>query len=106
MQKPFFSSETIVTKLFCHYWQKLTPEQRKVVYKNVLLLVENPRHPGLRAHPTHRCPGIWECYWSNTGRIVYSRWGSSFVLYAVGGHEVVDRVHRLCLQAAKQRGNR
>jgi hypothetical protein len=92
-EKPFFSAGVIVTNLFCHYWLKLTPKQRKLASKKILLLAKNHRHPGLRAHPLHRCPGKWGCSLSKTERLVYSRCRGLFILHAVGGHEVIDQAH-------------
>ncbi len=96
-EKPFFSPEVKVTRIFCEYWLKLTPEQQKIARKKIALLVENYRHSSLKTHPIHRCPGKWECSLSKTKRLVYARSKDGqcqYILYAVGGHDVVDSASR------------
>lgn len=89
----FFPEGVILTNLFCSYWLKLTPKQRKRARKKIMLLAKNCRHPGLKTHPVHRCPGTWDCSLSKTERLVYSRRGSTFILHMIGGHSVIDKAH-------------
>lgn len=56
-------------------------------------LAHNPAHPSLNAHKLHRAPGKWECYVSDSHRIIFEHGQDELRLWAIGDHAVIDRVH-------------
>jgi addiction module RelE/StbE family toxin len=61
------------TETFEEYYGKLPMEIQKKVKKVIHLLVENPRHPSLRAEPIEGAPGIYKARVDRGYRLTYER---------------------------------
>lgn len=83
-----------VTEAFLRAWRKLSPQLQEIIKVKVALLRVNPRHPMLRSHRIRRTDGvIWECYVNYSYRMLYQYKDDRLLLFDVGRHSVVDRVH-------------
>lgn len=68
-----------------------TPEQRAAILNTIARLEQNPRHPGLHAHPLRGSGGVWEAYVNSGDRITYHRDGDRLVLRMNCNHDEVLR---------------
>ena len=83
-------SEDFVRKL-----DNLSLSMRENVARKVRLLVENPGHPSLNVHPLHQVKerDIWDCYISDSMRLLYEIEVGNLHLWDLGSHAIVDKVH-------------
>ena len=67
---------------------------KKIVLEKIRLLSENPRHPSLNVHPLHNIKAnIWDCYITDKMRLLYENKDGNLLLWDIGEHAIVDRVH-------------
>ncbi len=72
------------TERFKKSYRKLSPEDKELVKKAIRLLVENPRHPGLRVKRIKGTAGIWEARASQSCRMTFGIRGDTYLLRNVG----------------------
>ena len=95
-----FGTQVTVTEHFLRDWQTLSPQMQRVVKTKVGLLTSNPRHPSLKVHRLRRLGGaIWECYISNTHRLLYHQKQGQMYLHSLGKHQLIDKCHLRKYQA-------
>ncbi len=89
-----FGIQVTPTNKFIRDWHTLTPQMQRLVKTKVELLTANPRHPSLKVHRLRRLKGlVWECYISNTHRLLYQQQQGQLYLYSLGKHELIDKCH-------------
>jgi mRNA-degrading endonuclease YafQ of YafQ-DinJ toxin-antitoxin module len=86
----FFSSFER-TKRFEKAYRALTKAQREQVEKAIVLLVQNPAHPGLATHPVQPGKYFWEAYINRHDRMIYVPEGSHLVLVDIVKHDDIDK---------------
>lgn len=64
---------------------------RRAIAKTVELLGDNPRHPGLQAHPIQGCAGVWEAYVDRANRVTFHYDGPRIVLRKNCNHDILRR---------------
>lgn len=86
----------VKTREFREAWEELTPRLQTIVNRKIYLLAQNPGHPSLKTHRLHHAKAdrMFECYVSTTMRILYQCKGGTIFLHCVGGHQIVDQVHK------------
>jgi len=75
------------TRRFQDGYALLTEEGAEHVRKSLLLLAENPRHPGLRVKKIQGTDGIWEARAGLSIRLTFERRDDLIVLRNVGPHD-------------------
>jgi superfamily I DNA/RNA helicase/mRNA-degrading endonuclease YafQ of YafQ-DinJ toxin-antitoxin module len=86
--------DILVSDIFDQSLQQLTPSVQENVFKKVNLLAQNPAHPSLKAHRLHQAKGnIWDCYISDSMRLLYEIKDGTLRLWDIGSHAIVDTVH-------------
>ena len=75
------------TERFRRSYRKLPPEDKELVKKAIRLLMENPRHPGLRVKRIKGTVGIWEARVSRSCRMTFEIRGDMYLLRNVGKHD-------------------
>jgi mRNA interferase RelE/StbE len=89
-----FGTQVTPTNKFIRDWKTLSPQMQRLVKTKVELLSNNPRHPSLKVHRLRRLRGlVWECYISNTHRLLYQQQEGQLYLHSLGKHELVDKCH-------------
>src|SRR5260370_33603403 len=80
---------------FVRMLDSLSLSMRDVVFRKVRLLVDNPGHPSLNVHPLHQVKerDIWDCYISDSMRLLYEIVEGNLHIWALGSLAIVDRVH-------------
>ncbi len=80
---------------FVRMLDSLSLSMRDVVFRKVRLLVDNPGHPSLNVHPLHQVKerDIWDCYISDSMRLLYEIEEGNLHLWDLGSHAIVDKVH-------------
>ena len=79
--------ELLVTKNFEEALERYP--HKKVVYKAIGQLLENPRHAGLNAHRYEQArDGIWIAYISDGDRIIYEPKDKTLCLWRLGTHDI------------------
>lgn len=66
-------------------------ELRQRALDKLKKLAENPYHPSLNAHRLHAAEGKWECYVTDSHRIIYEPLGNELRLWKIGTHQIIDR---------------
>lgn len=85
-----------VTQDFDNAFRSLPEQKQEIVRRKVEYLARNPYHPSLKAHRVKQADGqIWECYIDQGMRLLYEVQRKTLRLWYLGGHAIVDRVHRL-----------
>jgi len=75
------------TERFRRSYRKLPPEDKELVKKAIRLLMEDPRHPGLRVKRIKGTVGIWEARVSRSCRMTFEIRGDMYLLRNVGKHD-------------------
>ena len=75
------------TDRFQRAYNDLTDQDAERVKKALRLLVENPRHPGLRVKRVQGTDRIWEARASLSIRLTFEMHGDLIVLRNVGAHD-------------------
>ena len=75
------------TDHFQRAYNDLTDQDAERVKKALRLLVENPRHPGLRVKRVQGTDRIWEASASRSIRLTFEMHGDLIVLRNVGAHD-------------------
>src|SRR5258706_10447753 len=92
--------DILVSDSFDQSLQQLTPSVQENVFKKVNLLAQNPAHPSLKAHCLHQARGnIWDCYISDSMRLLYEIKDGTLRLWDIGLHTILDTVHLRCFAA-------
>ena len=80
---------------FVRMLDSLSLSMRDVVFRKVRLLIDNPGHPSLNVHPLHQVKerDIWDCYISDSMRLLYEIEEGNLHLWDLGSHAIVDKVH-------------
>lgn len=81
----------VLTKRFKRRFERKTPQQRAAIMRTLARLEENPRHPGLNAHPLRGSGGVWEAYINTGDRVSYQRDGDRLILRMNCNHDEVLR---------------
>ena len=98
--------DVVTSDDFEHGLSQLPLSMREIVIKKVRLLAENPAHPSLNTHRVKLVKGhIWECYITESMRLLYEVKEKCLYLWELGSHAIVDNV-RLRGFAANTRFNR
>ncbi|MEO8956199.1 MAG: 3'-5' exonuclease [Ktedonobacteraceae bacterium] len=98
--------DVVTSDAFEHGLSQLPLAMRETVIKKVRLLAENPAHPSLKTHRLKLAKGhIWECYITESMRLLYEVKDKCLYLWELGSHAIVDNV-RLRGFAANTRFNR
>ena len=77
------------TERFRRAYRKLGPDNRKRARKAIRLLLENPRHRGLRVKRVKGTRGIWEARVSRSCRLTFELQRDTYLLRNVGEHNEV-----------------
>lgn len=87
--------QILVSDEFLDAFDSSDPAFRRRVVQKVRLLVTDPTHPGLNVHRLERIKATnkWECYVTDSHRIIFERGDGVLKLWKLGDHRVVDRVH-------------
>lgn len=86
--------EILATKSFAQALER--HPHKGHVNKIINLLMVNPRYPSLNSHVRYQISdnrSIWECYVSNSERILYELKDAVLRLWDLGSHSVVDKAH-------------
>lgn len=83
----------IVSDLYRETLEQLTIQMQRIVAQKVRLLTEHPGHPSLKTHRVRRSKNLWICYISVSMRLLYWQNPSTLHLVALGGHNIIDKVH-------------
>ncbi len=76
--------------------QKLSQLGRKRVLEKIGYLVQDPCHPSLNTHRLHLTKidaDIWDCYISDSMRLLYEVKDGTLRLWSLGSHAIVDKAH-------------
>src|SRR5258707_5531156 len=85
-----------VTQDFDTTFRQLPVQKQEIIKRKVKYLIQNPQHPSLNAHRVKQADGqIWECYIDQGTRLLYEIQQKTLRLWYLGGHAIVDRVHKL-----------
>lgn len=85
--------EIVVSDQFVAAFDRLSGDLHQRAQRAIGQLAHNPAHPSLKAHKIYRTPGKWECYVSDSHRIIFEPAKDGLRLWAIGDHAVIDRVH-------------
>nr|HET6902213.1 ATP-dependent helicase [Ktedonobacteraceae bacterium] len=98
--------DVVTSDAFERGLSQLPLSMRETVIKKVRLLAENPAHPSLNTHRLKLVKGhIWDCYITESMRLLYEVKDKCLYLWELGPHAIVDNV-RLRGFAANTRFNR
>ena len=85
-----------VTQDFDTAFRPLPAQKQEIIKRKVEYLAQNPYHPSLNAHRVKQADGqIWECYIDQGMRLLYEVQQKTLRLWYLGGHAIVDRIHKL-----------
>ena len=70
---------------------KKPAELQAAIARCVELLVDNPRHPGLRTHRMQGAAGVWEAYVDRSSRVAFHYEGETIVLRKHCNHDILRR---------------
>jgi len=87
--------DILVSEDFVRMLDSLSFSMRDIVRRKIRLLAENPRHPSLNVHPLHQVKerDIWDCYISDSMRLLYEIEEGKLHVWDLGSHAIVDKVH-------------
>ncbi|MGH2560901.1 MAG: 3'-5' exonuclease [Thermomicrobiales bacterium] len=85
--------EIVVSDHFDAAFGQMPDALRHRAHRAINQLARNPAHPSLKTHKLYRTPGKWECYVTDSHRIIYEHESDELRLWAIGDHSVIDRVH-------------
>ena len=69
----------------------MPPELLQRALDKLEKLAANPYHPSLNAHRLHAAEGKWECYVTDSHRIIYEPLGDELRFWKIGTHQIIDR---------------
>src|SRR5712692_11977999 len=73
---------------------RLTLSMHENVFRKLHLLAENPGHPSLNTHRLQSAKAnIWDCYITQSVRLLYEIKEGNLHLWDLGPHSIVDNVH-------------
>lgn len=78
------------TKTFKELFLKLTKVEQKQGAKALRFLAENPKHRSLQVHKMEGTD-FWEAYVNDDIRIIFEHNGDTFVLRAIGHHDILRK---------------
>jgi mRNA-degrading endonuclease RelE of RelBE toxin-antitoxin system len=81
--------EILLTEQFEQAYEKLTVVERRSVREALILLGDDPKHPGLRVKKMEGRKGIWEARPSKRLRMTFEMSGESILMRNVGEHDKV-----------------
>lgn len=73
----------------------LSGDMKDRALQKITLLADNPSHPSLNCHKLKRVKNKWECYVSDSHRIIFDTKDDELRLWHIGDHSIVDRAHML-----------
>lgn len=80
------------TSRFQKHFKDLTVQEKKQLQNKLKLLVENPRHPSLRAKRIQGTRDLFECSVNMDIRIIWCYEGNKMIiLIDVGHHDILDQ---------------
>ncbi len=85
-----------MTDTFERVLSQLPESMKEIVNKKIRLLAENPKHPSLNTHRIQKIKvnmHIWECYITESMRLLYEMREGVLRLWYLGSHAIVDNVH-------------
>lgn len=80
-----------LTETFKGDYRKLPKNIQKKVDKQLIYLMQNPKHPSLKIHRIRGTESFWEFYVDRSYRGIYTLEGDAYVLRYVGPHKIVER---------------
>jgi len=75
------------TERFKRAFKTLSEQEQKRAGKAILLLADDPRHPGLRVKKLKGTIGIWEARVSRSMRLTFEFEADKIVLRTIGPHD-------------------
>ena len=81
--------EILFTEQFEQAYEKLTTAEKRSVRKALTLLIDNPRHPGLRVKKMEGGRNIWETRPSKRLRMTFEIAEETIFMRNVGEHDKV-----------------
>src|SRR5947209_20333225 len=86
-------ADVLMSDTFEQSFSRLPLPMRDIVKRKIRLLSENPGHPSLNTHRLHKVKAnIWDCYVSESMRLLYEIRDGNLQLWNVGPHSMVDNV--------------
>lgn len=79
--------EILFTEQFEQAYEKLTDVEKRNVRKALVLLGDNPRHPGLRVKKIEGRKNVWEARPSKRLRMTFEMSGQTIFMRNVGEHD-------------------
>lgn len=90
----YMIADVLMSDTFEQSFSRLPLSMRDIVKRKIRLLSENPGHPSLNTHRLHSAKAnIWDCYISESMRLLYEIKDNNLQLWDVGPHSLVDNVH-------------
>lgn len=87
-------ADVLMSDAFEQSFSRLPFPMRDIVKRKIRLLSENPGHPSLNSHRLHNVKAnIWDCYISESMRLLYEIKDNNLQLWDIGPHSLVDNVH-------------
>lgn len=86
--------DIVVSDEFLAELDAASPDLRDRTLRTIRFLAEDPAYPSLNAHRINRAPGKWECYISESHRIIYELEGDAIRLWKMGDHSIIDKVQK------------
>jgi len=86
--------DILTTDTFEHGLSQLPSSMRDIALRKIRLLAENPAHPSLKTHRLKQVKtNIWDCYITESMRLLYEIKNKCLHLWELGPHSIVDNVH-------------
>jgi len=82
------------TDSFTRDFRNLPKDIKTRASKGLRLLIENPRHPSLRARKMKAVEDIWEASISMAYRVTYQIAGNDLILRRIGTHDILKKETR------------
>ena len=84
----------LMSEAFEQALNRLTLSMHENVFRKLHLLAENPGHPSLNTHRLQSAKAnIWDCYITQSVRLLYEIKEGNLHLWDLGPHSIVDNVH-------------
>jgi superfamily I DNA/RNA helicase/mRNA-degrading endonuclease YafQ of YafQ-DinJ toxin-antitoxin module len=88
--------DVLTTDAFERGLSQLSHSMQAIAMKKIHLLAENPKHPSLNIHRIRQIKTgvhIWDCYITESIRLLYEVRDGMLYLWDLGHHAIVDNVH-------------
>ena len=88
--------DVLTTDAFERGLSQLSHSMQAIAMKKIHLLAENPKHPSLNIHRIRQIKAdvhIWDCYITESIRLLYEVRDGMLYLWDLGQHAIVDNVH-------------